>query len=430
VTDPKSSEPELRDREVMLKVPRTMAGSHNLTQAELLRERQDPNRPLPARAADYLKIRVFEWIWHYIRSRFGPKHEFLTYPGSGNDRGIYPLTADEGAPRAPVRVELVGDWGTGTRDAQRIAQLMVQRDPHFTVHLGDVYYVGTKKEIRENMLERVRWPLGSRGSFSLNSNHEMYARGFGYFKVLLPALGFRASGNDGTGQRASFFCLRNDHWAVIGLDTGYYSVGIPALEKIFKPSAKLHDRLLDWLKKDVRLQEDKQRGIILLSHHQYYSQWESHYERAARQLSDLVNRPVMWFWGHEHRMAVYGAHATKKGRLTVFGRCIGHGGMPIEDIKDLPRNDKKHRVGLVLYDARRQTSIGDKNTPIGYNGFAELVFKEDELEIGYHDSDNQYLLREVWRAGDGGRITGVSIESKITDPGFVLYGSKLEDAIS
>jgi predicted phosphodiesterase len=63
---------------------------------------------------------------------------------------------------------------------------MEQSDPDFTIHLGDVYYVGDDNEVRENFLGEktspyapVRWPMGAKGSFALNGNHEMYADGNG-----------------------------------------------------------------------------------------------------------------------------------------------------------------------------------------------------------------------------------------------------------
>ena len=58
--------------------------------------------------------------------------------------------------------------------------------------------------------------LGSEGAFALNGNHEMYALGYGYFDHILPKLGVRGSPR---GQRASYFCLENDHWRIIALDT-------------------------------------------------------------------------------------------------------------------------------------------------------------------------------------------------------------------
>lgn len=323
-------------------------------------------------------------------------------------------------------VSLMGDWGSGTKEAYDAAERVKQDSPHFTIHLGDIYYAGTPVEVQENMLgEKVQWPTGSLGKFALNANHEMYAQGKGYFKYLLPELGL----NDGQGQKASFFCLKNEHWLVIGLDTGYYSVGLPILELVTRPSAKLHDKLLAWLRKEVRLGEDLQRGVIFLSHHQSHSQFESGYPQPAEQLAQLIRRPVLWAWGHEHRFAIYGKHAAERAGMQVYGRCVGHGGLPIEDIRDEPRQGEKYQVGLVLYDKRERTKIGALETPVGYNGYTNLTFEGKKLTIEYKDTV-QPLVRESWEVGEGGVLKGVSIEKLIDDDDLVVVdGVRLEEAI-
>src|SRR5690348_12779607 len=105
-------------------------------------------------------------------------------PNSG-ERGCYGLAGADGSDR--VRISIAGDWGTGTKEADRVAECIRQFNPDFTIHLGDVYYVGDVDEIQENCLGRsnsgykgVIWPDGAVGKFSLNSNHEMYANGNGY----------------------------------------------------------------------------------------------------------------------------------------------------------------------------------------------------------------------------------------------------------
>ena len=75
-------------------------------------------------------------------------------------------------------------------------------------HLGDVYYAGTEDEVNERFSDD--WPKNvSEHSWALNSNHEMYSGGYGYFKITLKKFG----------QPASYFCLRNSNWQIIGLDT-------------------------------------------------------------------------------------------------------------------------------------------------------------------------------------------------------------------
>jgi hypothetical protein len=61
----------------------------------------------------------------------------------------------------------------------------------------------------------------------------MYARGEGYFNDFLPKLGMRPGlGRPLAGQETSYFCLQNKFWRILGLDTGYNSVGIPVLEDL------------------------------------------------------------------------------------------------------------------------------------------------------------------------------------------------------
>ena len=411
---------------------RSMGLAHGRTQSELVRECDFAGKSAFSRAKDYLEIQWLKWACHYLKSRFGGKWKFADYAGCEHDKGIYDLSLNGSEDNASgtVKVSLAGDWGSGTKDAHDVGVRVSEGDPDFTIHLGDVYYVGTKNEIHETMLGgRVHWPLGSRGSFSLNANHEMYARGKAYFTYLLPALGIRNGvGGIPRGQKASFFCLRNEFWLVLGLDTGYYSVGLPILEHVVKPSCKLHDEIMRWLRQDVQLQNDKKRGIVLLSHHQYYSQFESGYERAAKQLAELVDRPVLWFWGHEHRFAIYGKHATRKGRLHAYGRCIGHGGLPIEDIEDNPKRCCKRDVGLVLFDRRKRKTIG--STGIGFNGYANLLFEGRGLTVEYYDTQ-QLLATEKWNVGDRGLLKGVSFDLIVNHPDLVVHnGATLEDAVA
>ena len=82
-----------------------------------------------------------------------------------------------------------------------------------------------------NNYDPVTWPVGSAGSFALNGNHEMYANGDDYLMCFLPRLGLRAPGGM-TGQQTSFFCLQNEYWRMIAIDTGYNSIGVPILSGI------------------------------------------------------------------------------------------------------------------------------------------------------------------------------------------------------
>ena len=293
-------------------------------------QRSPPKRHMTQRLADLATADWVRWLYEYARFRIGPRRPFRTYDDPAGDDGVYAL--GEGV----VRVAIAGDWGTGTDEAILVAKRMKAHDPHYTIHLGDIYFVGDPAEARENFLgirnpkhdyKPASWPRGSQGAFALNGNHEMYARGAGYFDLVLPAMGM-ASGEKGRPQKASFFCLENAHWRVIGLDTGYNSIGAPFIEQIFAPDCALPDALIAWLR-DVLKQKDDRRGIVLMSHHQYFSAFDDFYVKPAEQLAEFIDRPVLWFWGHEHRMAIYGKERAGAG-IEAYGRCLGHGGMPVE----------------------------------------------------------------------------------------------------
>ena len=147
---------------------------------------------------------------------------------------------------------------------------MQRGDPDYTIHLGNVYYVGNTTEVRENFLGEktspyapVKWPMGSKGGFALNGNHgNVRRRQWLLANDFSQEMGLTKRGAEwGSGQWASFCCLENDHWRIIGLDTGYNSTRfdcakLPLVQRskwlrrttAFKPGCALPDPLLAWLR--------------------------------------------------------------------------------------------------------------------------------------------------------------------------------------
>ena len=193
-------------------------------------------------------------------------------------------------------------------------------------------------------------------------------------------------------QKAGFFCLENDYWRVIGLDTGYTSVERPFIEILSPPDCHLRKEQIKWLKNQLHLENpDDRRGIVFLSHHPPFSSFRKSFPRPARQLRQLFGkflRPVLWIWGHEHRLVGY-AEREVEG-LTVHGRCIGHGGMPVEI--DSPRTGAD---SIVFHDQRRRKNL--RRIGIGYNGFARLKFEKENLMIEYRDMDDKVVVGESWQ---------------------------------
>lgn len=304
-------------------------------------------------------------FWVMVKRRFQDKQPWRRPPSS----------PDPMPDRAMVAV--LGDWGTGLYGAPRIAQT-IRGTPDFThlVHLGDVYYSGTEKEIQDRFL--ALWP-GSDPvvSRACNSNHEMYTGGTGYFQLTLPA--FR--------QSSSCFAFQNARWLLVGLDTGYDD----------------HDLAQDqagWLRGLVRDAGD--RKVVLFSHHQPFSGLESQGPKLVSKLGDLLQarRIFAWYWGHEHRCTIFDRHQP----WGLFGRCIGHGGMPEsrKKVRHLPRlaglgGSEWCELATTLEAPRslildgENEYLGDERAKFAPHGYASLEFRDDHLVERVHTPTGQVI---------------------------------------
>jgi hypothetical protein len=126
------------------------------------------------------------------------------------------------------------------------------------------------------------------------------------------------------GQPASYFCVRNDDWQFIAMDTGFNDSNPVAQGK----ATFLHDTEVEWVKDKVN--NANGRKTILLSHHQLFSAFEkiggsSTNEILNKQLADILPKIAVWFWGHEHNLVIFKRHQE----TGILGRCIGHGAFPV-----------------------------------------------------------------------------------------------------
>jgi predicted phosphodiesterase len=222
-----------------------------------------------------------------------------------------------------ARVAIVGDWGTGQDDAKEVLRQIVDKKPHVIIHLGDIYYSGTQFEVDNYFY--APWKQIALASnpdlltFSLSGNHDMYCGGQPYYNLI-----------DKLGQPASYFCLRNDNWQFIAIDTGLHDCNpIGAEPPILESSEK------DWIVD--KIQNGNPGRTVLLSHHQLYSAYDGLSgkginEHLSGQLQDVLNEVAVWIWGHEHNLVIY------KKQLGVLGRCVGHGAFPVafDEIPDPP----------------------------------------------------------------------------------------------
>jgi len=218
-----------------------------------------------------------------------------------------PSAAQAGTIANACRVGLTADWGTGLYGAPQIRDAFrrqaADRTFDLLMHLGDIYYSGTEKEVQERFLNV--WPADAAlVNRALNGNHEMYSGGFGYFTLVLPA--FR--------QDASYFAVQNDDWLLVGLDTAYVD-------------HDMDNAQVAWLTLLVRQAlTDRPRKVVLFSHQQPFSRLSSQGPKLQQALSHLLTAGHVraWYWGHEHDCIIYDEHEDWR----LLGRCLGNGGIP------------------------------------------------------------------------------------------------------
>jgi hypothetical protein len=345
-----------------------------LIQSALAERAAKENRVGPAAA----RSREAKFDEHDIRWALS----LLTWIGQLKPHDWKPLPQQPESCEGDLRFALMGDWGTGLYGAPQCAASIAEMGGFdYVVHLGDVYYSGTKNEIRSNFLRT--WPrvAGSR-SRACNGNHEMYSGGYGYFDLVLPHFE----------QSSSCFAVQNRDWLIVGLDSAY-------------DDHDLANHQNAWLKRLVDAASD--RKLVVFTHHQPFSHFDGGGEKLVEKLLPLLRaqRIAAWYWGHEHRCVIYDRHP----RWKFFGRCIGHSGYPYFRKPSLP--------------FRRLTDP----PPISHSFWRELPFNRqtNTPHAILLDGPNPDLGRQAAKYGPHGYVTLEFEGPTLTERYFLANGEQL-----
>ena len=291
-------------------------------------------------------------------------------------------------------VGLAADWGTGLYGAPKIADqfraMSGQRKFDLLMHLGDVYYSGTPKEVKERFTDI--WPTAAGAiNRAINGNHEMYSGGFGYFQQILPAFN----------QPASYFAFQNTRWLLVGLDTAYVDHDID-------------NEQVAWLTLLVRQARAKGQKVVLFSHQQPFSRLDHQGPKLQKALNHLLRDQAItaWYWGHEHDCVVYDVHPEWQ----LFGRCLGNGGIPQarnSAVRQAPADTTYPGPGgctwrrfaqtpdspgcVVLDGPNMDMKKGSDQQKFVPHGFVTLEFEDDTLVEHVYLSNGTELYRNVIR---------------------------------
>jgi hypothetical protein len=291
---------------------------------------------------------------NYLRFRFR-KVPFRTYDERRPGSGIIPVAE-------PLTLAMAGDWGMDNAPSSAIGRHLAALDPSYTIHLGDVYYSGTPTEEQQRFVSR--WPAGSRGALALNSNHEMYAGGEGYFSVALADPLFKLQGG------VSYFALESASWIVFGMDSAYAS------HACLYQKGTLDPVQLRFLATHAARARAAGKHLMVLTHHQpidFDGSW-------VHPLCDDVTRAlgageVHWYWGHVHGVAVLAPQVVNG--VTVHGRCIGHGSIPYEPAEQ-----------TAAMEWTEPEKAGDPREPRrAINGFVSVRLDRSGIDETFHGED-------------------------------------------
>jgi hypothetical protein len=319
-----------------------------------------------------------EWLEHFVI----PNHPFNTNPAA-------PIQIPDN-----VQIALAGDWGTGDwrndknpAPSTDVRKHMAFLEPHLTIHLGDVYYAGTDGE-EEHLLVNL-WPKGSIGSLALNSNHEMYSGAGAYFKAIAkPSAPSVQPWPFDMQNGCSYFALYNTHWAIVGLDSAYYSDrdGLYRDGALF-PSSGGHTEQLDFLRTQAAGAARDNKKLILLTHHNGISQDGSTATVLWSQVMSAFPAdagPDYWYWGHVHVGAVY--QHQSNGTKAVNCRCCGHGGLPCAQAPEM-----ENKTGVLWYEKRSAKDPDFTGQPENLqrvlNGFAMLYLDGPIIKEVFYDEN-------------------------------------------
>jgi len=286
-----------------------------------------------------------------------------------------------------VTIVMVSDFGTGNFGAgdspsTKISKFIPSLNPDYTIHLGDVYYAGTSGEESNNLINV--WPQGSKGSFTLNSNHEMYSGGGPYFNQAVGGPIFNKLQSP-----FSFFALENSNWIIVGLDSAYFSSALT----LYLDGTLGNNNAQNQFLRDIA---KKGKKVIVLTHHNGIPESGIPADTPLQLFTDVTNAfkeqnvlpPAYWYWGHAHAGVAYAPLPDQNGMLC---RCLGHGALPWGLSSDLQAGQAQ---GKVLWF--EQLNAGDPDDPLRVrNGFVSLQLNGLNMAETFYDENGQV----AWRPG-------------------------------
>ncbi|MBX2828611.1 MAG: metallophosphoesterase [Flavobacteriaceae bacterium] len=337
----------------------------------------------------YLYYKVLPW----------KKHPFVAAPS--NEGNFSNRTVPSKA-----KIAIIGDWGTGLWSdgetpkcpSQLVIEGVVAQDPDYIIHLGDVYYAGTKREENNNFLDRI--PAKYHNKFyTMNSNHEMYDGANGLMKTTLSDARFTHQGG------STYFSFEVGDWIIVGLDSAYYDESPLYMDGIIATS-KGGQEQLELLKKAY----NSGKQIMLCTHHNGIEVAKDGPTPNNPLWNQVLNTvaphiPDVWYWGHVHNgvvysedLSIYEGKTSKNGNKPRM-RCCGHASIPFGNGSYLEPLMGGNDPEVLYYSHTKMpnptSNVQDHRV---LNGFAIVEINNSELTESFYEVafDNGLVVTKKW----------------------------------
>jgi hypothetical protein len=306
-------------------------------------------------------------------------------------------------PAAPATVGVLADFGNGLAHSRYIAKHLRATKLDHLLYLGDVYYCGTSSEFARFVAPEMEPFLigdvvGGKpvSVLMLNSNHEMFSKGYSYYSYLR----YRLAKGSPQVQEGSYFALRfGEGIQLIAIDTDYNGY------------ARLRDgNQKVWLRQ--RLAEGRARGMfnLLVSANEPFAYGKDDTTKLFEDLKPFLPSVDLWLWGNTHYCGLF-------DRTDVFplSSCLGHGGYPYK-LSEYKLDKDPYMApcpASPLFLETRPRYDGTKlRADLGNNGYAVMTLDpvNRRVQIEYRD----WMKRPRYRAviGKGADTRGVLIEGQ------------------
>ena len=220
------------------------------------------------------------------------------------------------------RIAIIGDWGTG----DDISKNVLSRLPNLNRKFSFTWAMSTMPEPRAR--QRAIFWISASLCFPISRSipcaeiTTCIQAVRGYYWLL-----------DQIGQKASYFCLKNDNWMFLAMDTGFHD------NNPFNVATNMTQLVSQdgWSEAAWHLEQIKDVGnrkLVLLSHHQLFSPFGSvgyiddkpyaYNPNLYSVFKDTIPKVEWWFWGHEHTLGIYPEYMALKR-----GRCVGASAVPV-----------------------------------------------------------------------------------------------------